>query len=204
MLKPIEQFLESPLGYRLSQFLLISGGNRKIREFIRDALPADPEGKILDVGCGSQDYSRILAGRYVGIDFNPKYIDFCSQNYEGEYHVMDAARLDFPDDSFDSVFNVGLCHHLRRDQIEQAFAEWQRVLRPGGTIVVVDAILPLRAWNLPGLILRKLDRGGHVLPWPKWREMFEELSSEEAEISTFSAFPYDFSALVWRTKEIAA
>lgn len=204
MLKPIERFLESPAGYRLSQFLLISGGNRKIRQFISDAIPHDPESSILDIGCGSQDYSHLLGGRYTGIDINPKYIDYCSENFSGEYRVMDATRLDFPDDQFDAAFNVGLCHHLTRGEIERAFEEWLRVLRPGGTLVIVDAILPLKLWNAPGWVLRKLDRGGHVLPWPAWRDLFDELSGEEAELSTFSAFPYDFSAMVWRTKSVAA
>ena len=58
--------------------------------------------------------------------------------YPGRYLTMDATDLEFEDASFDAVFNVGLCHHLSRDQVKLGFSEWRRVLRPGGTLVIVD------------------------------------------------------------------
>ena len=198
----VEKVLEHPLGYKLSQALLISHGNRRIQEFLTEAMPDDPDQTILDVGCGTTDYGPYLQGKILGVDLNPAYISYCAEHFSGEYRVMDATQVDFEDDRFDAVFNVGLCHHLTRDQIKKATGEWQRVLKPGGRLVIVDAVLPLQHWNLPGWVLRKLDRGRYVLPWSTWQSLFESLTPAGASLTTFSAFPYDFSALVL-TKDAA-
>ena len=44
----------------------------------------------------------------------------------------EATRLPFPDDSFDLVFGHAVLHHL--PDLEASFAEFRRVLRPGGAI----------------------------------------------------------------------
>jgi ubiquinone/menaquinone biosynthesis C-methylase UbiE len=44
----------------------------------------------------------------------------------------DAERLPFPDDSFDLVFGHAILHHI--PDLDQAFSEFRRVLRPGGRI----------------------------------------------------------------------
>ena len=195
MMNPITTLLENPRVYRISQKLLLSGGDRPIREFLRSSLPGGGDCDVLDVGCGSQDHSRLIEGRYTGVDINPAYIEYCSKRYPGRYLTMDATDLEFEDASFDAVFNVGLCHHLSRDQVELGFSEWRRVLRPGGTLVIVDAISPLKKTNWMGWTLRKLDRGGHIVSWEEWRRMFEEFGARPSELSTFSSFPFDFAAL---------
>lgn len=44
----------------------------------------------------------------------------------------DAERLPFPDDSFDLVFGHAILHHI--PDLDTAFAEFRRVLRPGGRV----------------------------------------------------------------------
>lgn len=45
----------------------------------------------------------------------------------------EADKLPFPDESFDLVFGHAVLHHL--PDLEAAFAEFRRVLRPGGTLI---------------------------------------------------------------------
>jgi ubiquinone/menaquinone biosynthesis C-methylase UbiE len=45
----------------------------------------------------------------------------------------DAGALPFEDDSFDLVFGHAILHHI--PDLDAAFAEFRRVLRPGGTVV---------------------------------------------------------------------
>jgi ubiquinone/menaquinone biosynthesis C-methylase UbiE len=47
--------------------------------------------------------------------------------------TADAERLPMPDDSFDLVFGHAVLHHL--PDLAQAFSEFHRVLKPGGTLV---------------------------------------------------------------------
>jgi SAM-dependent methyltransferase len=46
--------------------------------------------------------------------------------------VTDAERLPFPDESFDLVFGHAVLHHI--PDLHHAFAEFNRVLRPGGAV----------------------------------------------------------------------
>jgi SAM-dependent methyltransferase len=55
-----------------------------------------------------------------------------SLGLEVETHACDAAGLPFPDASFDLVLGHAVLHHLPR--LQDAFDEFRRVLKPGGTL----------------------------------------------------------------------
>jgi SAM-dependent methyltransferase len=58
---------------------------------------------------------------------------------------MNAEALDFPDASFDRVTGSGILHHL---DLDRAYAEIRRVLRPGGYAVFLEPLghNPLINW----------------------------------------------------------
>lgn len=190
------KILEDPRVYMAFQKAVAASGVDVINNWIRDADTGKEGRHILDVGCGSVDNANLIPGKYVGVDINPKYIDFCKQRFKGHYLTMDATQLDFADASFDVVFNIGLCHHIDDHQVKKGVEEWLRVLKPGGRLILVDAIMPLQRWNLPGWILRKLDRGAYVRSWDVWSELFSGILPPDSKLTTFSSFPYDFSGAI--------
>ena len=103
----------------------------------------------LDVGCGPGFLASELArdvgptGRIVGIDSSPDMLAAARARLarEGledrvELAAGDAARLEFPDASFDFVVVVQV--YLYVAEIEPALVEAARVLRPCGRLAVVD------------------------------------------------------------------
>ena len=66
-----------------------------------------------------------------------------------EFRIMDAHKLEFPDNSFDVVFGSALLHHLN---LKIVLEEINRVLRPGGVMVFHE---PLRS-NPVGWLVRKI------------------------------------------------
>jgi SAM-dependent methyltransferase len=99
---------------------------------------------VLEIGLGQgADAQRIIeaGGRYTGVDLTEESVRRVAERarlfglpVEG-LHVMNAERLDFPDASFDIVYSHGVIHHSPR--IATIIGEIRRVLRPGGTAVVM-------------------------------------------------------------------
>ena len=105
------------------------------RRLLTEALP--PNAVVLDAGCGRT--TRLSAyrdriSRLVGVDQDE---EAGRENpFLDEFAVADLdASLPFPDQSFDLVYGNFVVEHLTRP--ERAFAEWRRVLRPDGALVLV-------------------------------------------------------------------
>ncbi|MEQ9609603.1 MAG: class I SAM-dependent methyltransferase [Kiloniellaceae bacterium] len=101
---------------------------------------------ILEYGCGYGDNALRLAPRArtaCGIDISDVAIARGGQRAADNgltnvrLEAMNAEAMTFPDDTFDLVFGSGILHHL---DVERAFAEINRVLRPGGRAVFVEPL----------------------------------------------------------------
>ena len=107
---------------------------------------------VLDYGCGNGEFSAIVArrgARVVGIDISITLIaqarrasvSACNGN-PPIFTTGDAHRLPFGDARFDYVVGNGALHHL---DLNQAFAEIARVLKPGGLAAFME---PMQAHPL--------------------------------------------------------
>jgi ubiquinone/menaquinone biosynthesis C-methylase UbiE len=100
--------------------------------------------RVLDVGCGTGGYLRILAplvtpGPAVGIDLSETLIAQALQRTAADetnvsFRVANAYDLPFPDASFDRVVATQILLHLADPW--RAVTEMRRVLAPGGLISV--------------------------------------------------------------------
>ena len=98
----------------------------------------------------------------VGLDFTPTYIEkYCASGHQG---VVGAAQaLPFPSSHFQTVWSIGLLHHLSDEVAKQAVEEMSRVCRSDGWVVILDAVMPSPPWGRPiAYVLRRLDRGSFV------------------------------------------
>lgn len=100
--------------------------------------------RILDVGTGTGAMALILAemGHDVtGIDLSEGMLSRAKEkakksNLHVEFKIGDAEIPSFPDDTFDVVINRHLLWTLPHP--EKAIQEWNRVLKPGGHVVILD------------------------------------------------------------------
>lgn len=102
---------------------------------------ADIKGQVvLEYGCGLGDFATWLCGQgasVIGIDISEYNVEACRRRFAVEgitpdrchFEVMDAHALGLPNDSVDLVTGNGILHHL---DLEAAFEEVDRVLKPGG------------------------------------------------------------------------
>ena len=118
---------------------------RQWQEEICCHLPAGKLLKILDIGCGAGFFSILLAAKgydVTGIDLTESMIEeavalAAEEKSNARFQVMDAEKLDFPDESFDVVVSRNVTWNLPHPG--QAYAEWLRVLKTGGLLLNYDA-----------------------------------------------------------------
>jgi len=98
---------------------------------------------VLEAGCGiATDGARFAraGARYTGLDGSPTALALARRRFElagleARFEQGSVAALPFPDESFHLVFSHGVIHHTH--DTERAVAEFHRVLRPGGTALVM-------------------------------------------------------------------
>jgi demethylmenaquinone methyltransferase/2-methoxy-6-polyprenyl-1,4-benzoquinol methylase len=111
-------------------------------------------GKVLDLGCGTG--TTDFGGReVVGLD---PVVEMLALSYVRDRVAGVGERLPFVDASFDGVFSGFVFRNLT--SVPATLAEIERVLKPGGSVVIVDLARPRN------LILRSLHRLGTAMVLP--------------------------------------
>jgi ubiquinone/menaquinone biosynthesis C-methylase UbiE len=90
---------------------------------------------ILEIGCGRgflTKKTQEICLSAIGIDVNPETIN---NGVAKNLKVMDATKLDFPSDSFDKVYSCHTIEHV--PDLKGFFKEAERVLKPGGKMILV-------------------------------------------------------------------
>ena len=98
--------------------------------------------RVLDVGCGTGNYSVKLAKlgcSVTGIDISDKMLGIAREkalreDVQIEFANMDAYHLEFEDESFDGVFCMTAIEFL--DEPQKALKEFFRVVKEAGQILV--------------------------------------------------------------------
>lgn len=95
----------------------------------------EPGHVVLDAGCGRNlPLTRILGSQArfaVGVDL----VDFDESPSPHRACRADLGRTPFRDESFDAIFTKSVVEHL--EEPESVFREFRRILRPGGTVVIL-------------------------------------------------------------------
>ena len=151
-------------------------GQEQVTGKLRKALgrwPAEPFGDALEIGAGTGYFSLNLlqAGaieRATATDISPGMLATLDANADRlglnvTTMATDAETLPFPDESFDLVFGHAVLHHI--PDLGQAFSEFARVLRPGGTLAFCGE--PSRYGDL----LSAIPKRTALLTAPLWRRL---------------------------------
>ncbi len=152
--------------YDLLNALMSLGRHRSWRRRAVEALLAHGGREFLDIGCGTGDVALAVLrqspeARVTGIDLSTAMLDIAEAKTRAAglggrvlYQAGDATAMTFPDRSFDGIV-MAFCLRNIADRAA-AFGEMRRVLRPGGTVAILELTKP--AGRLAGLAHRLYTR----------------------------------------------
>ena len=143
-------------------------GEKKV---ITVELPNRESLRVLDLGCGTGVFSPLFGRDYVGVDISKKYIEYARSHYDKKFYVMDAKKLDFPDDYFDIIWVNGVLHHLDDASVRLILREMKRVLKLNGRAVIMEDV---PAKKLISKFIRSLDVGDYIRAPQAYKELFSE------------------------------
>ena len=145
--------------------LLAEHSEGPVRRAGLEKLDARPGEKILEIGCGTGHCLVSLAqsvgrtGKVFGLDLSERMFDVARENLQRagladrvELSCGDAVQLPHPPDSLDAIFMSFTLELFDTPEIPQVLNECQRVLRPGGRIMVAG--FPRRASTASSCVLR--------------------------------------------------
>ena len=97
--------------------------------------------RVCDAGCGPCAHlSRMITDRgleVLGIDISPVCIELA--RLEGptlHFAVMDMSSMTIPSATLDGLLNYYSLHYMEQLQLQKAFQEFARVLKPGGSLLL--------------------------------------------------------------------
>lgn len=134
-------------------FASLHEDENEIRELMVDMLNPRPDGRILEVGCGTGRDSFRLARRLGATgalfmqDLSSKMVHTCAARmaeYDKELHfkcaleysISNATHLPFASEFFDAVYHFGGFNEF--SDPKRAVVEFARVVKPGGTVLFGD------------------------------------------------------------------
>ncbi len=149
-----------PLRATMSDDALTAMGLTSMKEERVRACLRECRGRVLDVGCGSNDLVRRY-GRGVGVDVQP---------WPGTEVVCDSSRLPFPDASFDTVLFIACLNHMSNR--DRGLREARRVLKADGRLLAT-------------MINPAISFIGHTFFWRFWDPDLHERGMHEGEVWGF-------------------
>ncbi len=205
--------LFAPLGPTYDRYaaLLSFGQDPRWRSFLVSRVEAGPESVVLDVATGTAAVALELVRQkgcsVVGVDQSPEMLDAARRRIQlaaatQQVRLVEASAesLPFGDDSFDGLTFTYLLRYV--DDPGAALRELARVVKPGGTVAMLEFGLPRGIWRAAweAWVRVGLPVAGRVIS-PGWREVGDFLGNSIRGF--YERYPLQRVVALWREAGIA-
>ncbi|CAM3599284.1 Methyltransferase type 11 domain-containing protein [Marinicrinis lubricantis] len=119
---------------------------------------------------------------YVGVDPDMERVHYARRLFpQYSFQALEPPHLPVEAHSVDYILIIAVLHHIRSEEISQYMKEFDRVLKPSGTIIVME----------PCLCEQKPISSRFM----KWFDKGEYIRNEEEYLHLFTSHQYDCTVL---------
>jgi ubiquinone/menaquinone biosynthesis C-methylase UbiE len=96
-------------------------------------------GRILDIGCGTGRDMAFFESQGIavtGLDLSSGMLAYARQQMRGGLALMNMCQIGFREAAFDGVWSCASLLHIPKQAAPTALQEMQRILKPGGMLVL--------------------------------------------------------------------
>jgi len=131
--------------YDLMNRLMTGGQDIRWRKQVIQLAQLRPHACLLDLGTGTGDLAReaiahVPQAKVIAADFTLEMMRVGQKRGPLDFSSADALHLPFPDSSFDAVVSGFLMRNVI--DLQKALQEQHRVLKKGGSLVILDTTRP--------------------------------------------------------------
>jgi len=132
--------------------------------FLKTWAQISPQSTVLDIGCGTGEFERLVLADYpmqkmVGVDISERMLAIARQKLHTypnlSFCTASAVALPFANNSFDIIVSASSFHYF--DRPTAALAEMKRVLKPDGTLIILDWCKDYLLCRLCDILLKVFD-----------------------------------------------
>ena len=172
----IKRIISHPWVYDWIQLLV---GARIVYKRIFSQLATFDSATVLDLGGGTGLYRHACPSNcvYICLDIDREKLNRFRKKYpDGTTLLADATAIPLKDKSIDVVICVAVSHHLTDKSFAKLISESERVIKPLGVFIFIDALcMPKR---LLSRLLWKYDRGS----FPRTKEQIQSFILQQYRI----------------------
>ncbi|SEM85794.1 class I SAM-dependent methyltransferase [Lihuaxuella thermophila] len=130
---------------------------------------------VLDFGSGTGANCTIFSpDTYIGVDPDHRRIEYARRIYpKHSFHVLESHRLPVEDKSMDYVLIIAVLHHISTDEIAKYMREFARILKPTGSILVMEPCLDDNK-PLCNRFMKWFDKGPYIRNEEEYLNLFKE------------------------------
>jgi len=122
----------------------------RVKSYI-DAYAADPHAVVVEIGCGL-GHLHSCHGNWMGFEYSSTAVSLAKELHGNKLNILDgdARKLPLESNTVDFLFSFAALEHI--PEVEKAFSEIERILKPGGIAVIAPA------WNCRAWTVKKLEQ----------------------------------------------
>jgi 2-polyprenyl-3-methyl-5-hydroxy-6-metoxy-1,4-benzoquinol methylase len=169
--------------------------------------------KHLDFGCGPGTLIHLLPSGIsaVGVDIAATQVSYAERNYgspEKQFIQIESSQLPFPDETFDSISCIEVVEHLELKLTRAILAEFIRVLKPGGKLIVTTPNYG-SLWPLIEIMVNRLSdvsyEEQHIAKFrrPNLDTLLKEAGFSQVTVGTFMSMSPFLAGIHWKLADWA-